>query len=676
MIHRLTTTKQEIWQILAARPTEAFYINELIRLTGRYPNSVQKALNRLLEDNEVSVETRGNRRYYRIKDGYRTRSILSFDKPGLDWIKILNRKASYAFFTSLCQSNRDLLLERYGISLQNFWYNDITLGSYYLKKDMMGLSGQLELRIRDNPAFVNEDVVQCRETCSRLVETAQTIYRERHRLRTEPDLVLIKRLAGFERVYRSVFPFLTVPHAIERYFEAKIREAVVEPEALEVLLSPVTMTDPERDSALRLAAYYKANGENGGYKERLAQHQEAFCWLPLWSLEAKPLTLAYFNEEVKQLADKIDDPEAELKRFALEETERKLRFETVLAQAIEDREMRDVVRMLQEYIYLRTYRKNAICQAHYYHLPLLAEAGRRLGLNSGEVIYLDYNEINKGLEGEVDPETLKKKVQARRQGWAILMWGGKIRTITGVKQIVQTMEQFRIVAPRQDQTKVIKGRIASRGKALGKAKIVLTLDDLVKVRKGDILVAKMTTPDFVIAMRRCAGIVTDEGGATCHAAIVSRELGVPCVVATGRATQLLKDNDLVEVDASRGEVRIVEGRTKDWQGNLIKGKAVFAGKVMGKVRVVTDVTDLTRIKPGEILVTSQVTPDFLSALYRVEGLIIDEDSLTGHGVLYARALKIPCIMGTQFAREVLVDGQQIELNADKGEVRVVMTGTD
>ena len=56
------------------------------------------------------------------------------------------------------------------------------------------------------------------------------------------------------------------------------------------------------------------------------------------------------------------------------------------------------------------------------------------------------------------------------------------------------------------------------------------------------------------------------------------------VVATGRATQLLKDNDLVEVDASRGEVRIVEGRTKDWQGNLIKGKAVFAGKVRGKVR--------------------------------------------------------------------------------------------
>ena len=76
-----------------------------------------------------------------------------------------------------------------------------------------------------------------------------------------------------------------------------------------------------------------------------------------------------------------------------------------------------------------------------------------------------------------------------------------------------------------------------------------------KVKLGDILVAKMTRPDYVPAMRRAAAIVTNEGGMTCHAAIVSRELGIPCIVGTKIATKVLKDGDLVEVDAEKGIVK-------------------------------------------------------------------------------------------------------------------------
>ena len=67
----------------------------------------------------------------------------------------------------------------------------------------------------------------------------------------------------------------------------------------------------------------------------------------------------------------------------------------------------------------------------------------------------------------------------------------------------------------------------------------------------------MTTPDFVPAMRRAAAIVTDEGGVTCHAAIIARELKKPCVVGTKHATQIFKDGDMVEVDANAGIVRKV-----------------------------------------------------------------------------------------------------------------------
>ena len=79
--------------------------------------------------------------------------------------------------------------------------------------------------------------------------------------------------------------------------------------------------------------------------------------------------------------------------------------------------------------------------------------------------------------------------------------------------------------------------------------------DLEKVKEGDILIAVTTHPDYVPAMRKAAAIVTDEGGITSHAAIVSREFGLPCIVGTKIATKILNDGDLVEVDANNGTIK-------------------------------------------------------------------------------------------------------------------------
>ncbi|MDD5416597.1 MAG: phosphoenolpyruvate synthase [Candidatus Aenigmarchaeota archaeon] len=103
-------------------------------------------------------------------------------------------------------------------------------------------------------------------------------------------------------------------------------------------------------------------------------------------------------------------------------------------------------------------------------------------------------------------------------------------------------------------TPILIGLGASPGIGVGTVKIVKDISELGKVGKGDILVTKMTNPDMVVAMEKAAGIVTDQGGSTCHAAIVSRELGIPCIVGTKSATQLLKDGQVITVDASHGRV--------------------------------------------------------------------------------------------------------------------------
>ncbi len=104
----------------------------------------------------------------------------------------------------------------------------------------------------------------------------------------------------------------------------------------------------------------------------------------------------------------------------------------------------------------------------------------------------------------------------------------------------------------------IKGISASKGRAVGRVSIILEQSDFSKVKEGDIIVASMTRPEFIPILKKANGIITNEGGVTCHAAIIARELNIPTIIGTQNATQILKDGDLVEVDADNGVVRVLE----------------------------------------------------------------------------------------------------------------------
>ena len=106
----------------------------------------------------------------------------------------------------------------------------------------------------------------------------------------------------------------------------------------------------------------------------------------------------------------------------------------------------------------------------------------------------------------------------------------------------------------QTGTPLVRGLGASPGRASGKVRVMRKLQSDARIGKDEILVAEMTSPDWVPVMRHAGALVTDEGGVTCHAAIVSRELRIPCVVGTGNATRLLRNSHVVTVDGSQGEV--------------------------------------------------------------------------------------------------------------------------
>ena len=173
---------------------------------------------------------------------------------------------------------------------------------------------------------------------------------------------------------------------------------------------------------------------------------------------------------------------------------------------------------------------------------------------------------------------------------------------------------------------LLSGMAASPGIVSGTVKIMKDLKDLSKIKKGDVLVTKMTNPDMVVAMQRAVAIVTDEGGSTSHAAIVSREMGIPCVVGTEQATSKLKDGKIITVDGTNGFV--YEGKIEALEENT-KKEVLPIIKTKTKIKVMVDLPDFAEraAKSGCDSV----------GLLRLEGIIAESGK---HPILFLKQNKI------------------------------------
>jgi len=157
---------------------------------------------------------------------------------------------------------------------------------------------------------------------------------------------------------------------------------------------------------------------------------------------------------------------------------------------------------------------------------------------------------------------------------------------------------------------ILKGLAASPGIASGKIKIVEDIEDLDKIHPGDILVTKMTNPDMVVTMQKANAIITDEGGLTAHAAIVSREMGIPCVVGTKEATNFLKEGETITVDGFSG--KIYRGKTSE---TVKKEVLPVTAETKTQVKVIVDLPSF-----AERAAKTKLTK---IGLTRIEGIIAE-----------------------------------------------------
>ncbi|MDO8566191.1 MAG: PEP-utilizing enzyme [Candidatus Moranbacteria bacterium] len=160
------------------------------------------------------------------------------------------------------------------------------------------------------------------------------------------------------------------------------------------------------------------------------------------------------------------------------------------------------------------------------------------------------SEINEYFETQKLPDV--KVLAARYECAFIYVQEGEIKEITGKEGVDAFEKQLRV------ESEYVQGACAFPGKVKGKVRIILDPSGVSSLEAGTVLVTGMTRPEYLHLMKQAIAVVTDGGGVLSHAAITARELKKPCIIGTKIATQVLKDGDMVEVDAERGIITIIK----------------------------------------------------------------------------------------------------------------------
>lgn len=263
----------------------------------------------------------------------------------------------------------------------------------------------------------------------------------------------------------------------------------------------------------------------------------------------------YYETKVLQEEEIILDIKKRLERTKFDfqkKLDLKKEKEKLIKKYKIDLETQKIIEISDKFTFLQDLRKKWIMIYAHYLEKILFEIGTRVKISLHDMRYTFPYEIEDVLKGK------KFDLQSRQENSMIVFESGALEGDFYIGERAKSEEnKYFHVSSDENEVAVLKGNVACNGKAIGPVKVLMNPNEIYKVNHGDVLVTSMTSPDFMPAMRKCVAIITNEGGLTCHAAVIARELNIPCIIGTKVATKVLKDFDKVEVDGDRGEVRRV-----------------------------------------------------------------------------------------------------------------------
>ncbi|MGA2418035.1 MAG: PEP-utilizing enzyme [Candidatus Staskawiczbacteria bacterium] len=344
----------------------------------------------------------------------------------------------------------------------------------------------------------------------------------------------------------DIVPAFAKRHALEISQANEIFNSLSHPKEQSVL-------SLERKKFLEICLLYNRRADNALAK-RIDNYLKKYFWFKTDIYRAREMTPALVAKEVVKEVNKRGKEEIKKEFLEIDKNFNSLeknKKELMKTMKFNKRDKIDIYFAEQIKLWADI-RKEGMMKGMYYLYTFIEDSAKRRNLQYPDLSAYLLKDIENFIKNDVSPD---KQVLKEREKGIFLYWqrGKKVKFFLGqdAKDLLKAATEIK--------TNEVKGQIASSGglkKVEGRVKIIYN-PAKEKFEHGEILVASMTRVEFVPLMRKAKAIITNEGGIACHAAIVSRELGLPCIIGTKNATRVLKDGDQVEMDLDRGTVKIM-----------------------------------------------------------------------------------------------------------------------
>jgi len=486
----------------------------------------------------------------------------------VDWAKILTRQITPQIIP-IVSSPKYYFFDNFGAGFKNQLY--IPKGRkhefYFSGAEWGAFASTVVGKIKASKQFIAEHTETCVAACDEIKALTREI-RQSDLAQLDVD-ALKEYYSRYLSKFDEYYLFMWTPHIIEEYLEEGLRKELNEEldrqgraDLFDEYFNTIStktklnLAEQEEIELLEIAArLQEKGGEVDDEVEGLIEaHTWKWMWLPFYSLEMSLWKKSYFADRVT----KFEDPASELENRRNDlaaKTEALFRVQETLRK---NQTLQELIDITQDYLFLRTDRTDTLRIILYDMRGFLEEIGRRANWKYEEVIYLTPDELLMFLNGDRLPP--RSTIQERQKHFLILTKGeGPIDLVSEADEIRRIIDEE--LGPERERVEegelVVRGTGVYPGVVTGPVKLIESVAEGRKMEEGDILVTTMTTPEMVEIYHKAKGIVTDEGGITCHAAIISRELKIPCVIGTGEATSVFSDGMLVEVNSKEGVVKSV-----------------------------------------------------------------------------------------------------------------------
>ena len=297
---------------------------------------------------------------------------------------------------------------------------------------------------------------------------------------------------------------------------------------------------------------HSAEVDTYAFDELVSIHAHNYFWIKNNYAETNVLDKDYFLERIEELKKEdmkhLKDRYEEMISYPHIKNEEK---KEIFKQYPPDEELALYTNVNETFAYMQDVRKSFVLKMNYYHQVFLERVASEYERNMQDLYLYGYNELIQAIDGGIWIDA--NEISNRKK----MIVAIETKTEKNIFSGAMAIELYKQLQSTEAVSNTIKGIVAQKGIARGPAKIVLKTHHILKVQKGDIMVSSMTRPEMTSAMQKAVAFVTDEGGITCHAAIIAREMKKPCVIGTKNATKVIHDGDIIEVDANTGIITII-----------------------------------------------------------------------------------------------------------------------